>query len=91
MRNKGQTDIHMSAEEAPTTLRAGEEGSSLISILETLAPVELDALIRFYSRGESPGDICRETGLTIDEFSQLRQTVRRRFKEARRGNGDQNL
>ncbi len=50
-------------------------------ILQSIGERDRDALTRYYLEGQTPERICREMGLTEDQFRLIKSGVKARFVE----------
>jgi RNA polymerase sigma-70 factor (ECF subfamily) len=66
--------------EALAIKRQGREQA--LEVLGSFSQVEREILIRFYLRGQEPEEICRELGLTPNQFRLRKSRAKRRFAEA---------
>jgi DNA-directed RNA polymerase specialized sigma24 family protein len=55
------------------------------NIIERLAPLEREALIRFYLRAQTAKEVCQSLGLTDDQFRKLKSDVRSLYLSTRDG------
>jgi len=62
--------------------RQGRERA--LEVLGSFSQADREILIRFYLRGQEPEEICRELGLTANQFRLRKSRAKRRFVQAMR-------
>lgn len=66
--------------EALAIRRQGRERA--LEVLGSFSQTDREILIRFYLRGQEPEEICRELGLTANQFRLRKSRAKRRFVRA---------
>jgi DNA-directed RNA polymerase specialized sigma24 family protein len=56
-----------------------DEQDERAAIFINLSGPEQEALDRFYSRGQSPDEICSEMGISCDQFQSLKRYTKAHF------------
>lgn len=72
---------HLSAEDPERESAVEERRRWMSDLLRSLAPRYREVLIRFYLHEEAAEEICREMGLTADQFRLLKSRAKARFGE----------
>jgi len=69
----------------PEAADLGKERAAIAKmVLAELPERDRTALIRFYVHGHDSREICRDLGLTEDQFHAIKARVKRRFTELRK-------